>query len=473
MMRRTRVLALLLVLVAPMATAQPATAPSILAAEQAFERGLRAFQAGQFEAAHEAFVRAATQFEYHQRTTAALLMAGKARYAAGDFEGATSAMTTLIATYPRSRYVPAARELRREAMARLRARPERVAVISIGIALPLADEDAIYVQPLFNGIRLAIERHNAAHPERPVRMVFRDSGGSPAAAADAVSALAREGVSAIIGPLYSPEALAAADVAERLGVVLLAPLATDEGVSRGRRYVFQANPTFARRGTAMAEHALAQGYDRVGIVAVSGTVASEMAEAFRSHIERGRGTVAFDVRLPLEEAWFQLAERLDAGQLRRVDAVYFPLAGLDAEQHAAAALHALDALLGEEASRPRVLGNSEWQHLGASRARAMRYETVFTQDFQPSRSDAEQADFAERYARLAGGPPDRLAFKGYDVAQLLLAALEQARGGHLAPVLRQMPAHQGLGHRIHFAGEQVNQHLFVLPLRDSDAEALR
>jgi branched-chain amino acid transport system substrate-binding protein len=454
------------------ALAQPASAPHIESAEQAFARGLRSYTAGQYGAAYDAFMRAATEYGFNQRTTAAHLMAGKARYAGGDFEAAASTMTSLVSAYPGSRYVEEARRVRREATARLdeRAAP---ATTDLGVILPLSERDAVFSQALFNGVRLAVDAHNAAHPDRPVRIVFRDSRGEAIAAADAVESLARAGVAAVIGPLYSEEAIAAGGAAERTRLMLVAPMATDERVSDGRRYVFQTNPTFEVRGRAMARYAADQGVRRVGIVAARGTLAETLAEAFQSEAARRGLAVSFSERLPGDEAWFQLAERVGADRLGAVDAVYFPITGASADDHAAAALRGLDLALGEGATRPRILANDEWQGLSASRARAARYEAVLAADFYDGARSPRQAAFEQSYRALSTASPDRLAFAGYDAASWLLAALTARRGEEpLAEAARQSAPFDGVGQRIEFGGAQVNQALHLLRFRGEDLERI-
>ncbi len=454
---------LFLLLTAAPALAQPASAPTVAAAETAFESGLRAYRAGDFGHAYDGFIRAATEYGYNQRSTAAYLMAGKARYAAGDFEGAASAMTTLLARYPRTRYADEARRVRRRTLSRLEDGPTQAPeMTTLGITLPRGDEDAVFTQALFNGVRLAVDEYNAARPDAPVRMVFRGSGGRGVGAADAVVALAREGAEVVVGPLYSEEAVAAGGAAERERVVLIAPLATDERVSQGRRYVFQANPTFAARGRMMARYAVGERLGRLGTVAAEGTYGETMAAAFRDEAARLGEDLGLYQLLPAEEAWFQLAERVSAGELAAVDAVYFPVSGSDADEHAAGALRGLDSHFGETASRPQVLGTAEWQRLEASRPRAARYRTVFTTDFRMDDGPETRA-FTERYRALAGLAPDRLAFIGYDLTRLLLEVMEERRSEEpLAEALRRARPWSGLAHRIDFAGGQVNQALFFL-----------
>lgn len=439
--------------------AQPATAPRIVAAEQAFTRGLALYERGDFRAAYEAFRRAAEDYAFHERTTAAALMAGKALYAAGELEEAISAMTRFVAAYPASRYVEEARAVRRAALAARDRRPTPPTPYILGIALPLAEADRPFTQALFNGLRLAVEEHNA-RAERPVQMVFRDCGTDERAARAAVEALHRAGADVVVGPLYSEQALAAGAEAERLGLTLVAPLATDDRVARDRRFVFQANPPFAVRGRFAAAFVLERGLGRVGVVAERGTFAETMAEAFVAEAAREGRPVAFFERLPSEEAWFQLGERVGPERLAGVDALYLPLTAPGDQP--LAILRALGRTLGATARPPILLGSGEW----ASARPSAQDRVLYVADFFLRPEDApRRAPFVERYRTLADAEPDRLAYLGYDLGRLLLERLGARRDGEpLAETLRRGPAYEGLGHRLDFRGGQTNQALFLVAL---------
>ncbi|MEP0546247.1 MAG: ABC transporter substrate-binding protein [Rhodothermales bacterium] len=466
-MHRLALLALLLLIAVP-AVAQPMEAPAIPAAQTVFDSGLRSYQVGQYGAAAQSFGRAANDFEYHQQTTAARLMLGKALYAAGNLEGAASEMTAFLRAYPKSRYVDDARAIRRAAESRLEALAAVPDPTDVGIALPMSDTDVVFTQALFNGVRLAVDEHNAAGPAQPIRMVFRDTQGTERGATAAVESLAGSGVELVIGPLYSEEAVAAGAAAERERVVLIAPLATEERVSEGRRYVFQANPTFDQRGRAMARFvASADPSRRVGVIARVGTFGTTMAASFQDEFERLGGTVPFVELLPNEGAWFRLPEIL-GDSLEMVDALYLPVSGAKAPDAAAGALRGLDQMLPEgERGRIRVFGNTEWGQLDASRQRASQYGTAFTSDFHVDERGAAASAFVERYRTLAGVAPDRLAYAGYDITKMALAQLGERRSEEsLAETMRGARPYEGLGHRIYFGGGSVNEAMFILGFRD-------
>ena len=462
----------LLTLFSAPAAAQPATAEAVPSAETAFQNGLASYSSGDYAEAERLFSRAADEYGYNERTTAATLMAAKAAYAEGEFDRAISAATRLVSTYPESRY---AEEARRVLALATQGGPGTLGrPFDLGIVLPVAGGDGYLGQALFNGVRIAVDEHNhqvgAASPSdtrRPVRMVFRDSGGSGPGAEQAVGAAVEAGADAIVGPLFSDEADAAGQAAEAAAVVLLAPLATDQAVGQGRRYVFQANPTFPARGRAMARYAVGRlRLGRLGTASQRGALSADMAGAFAAEARRLGATVAFEESLASEADWEDLDRTVGAERLSGVQAVYLPVTGRDAPRYAADALRALDAVT----RSPRPLGNTEWEGLSTSRDRASRLGAAFTQDFfvAPGAADA----FGRSYRELSGLGPDRLALIGYDLTRFLLSQIEAADEGTLADAIRQAARFDGVAHRFQFEGGQVNESLFILGYRDGEAVLL-
>src|SRR5690606_21847908 len=114
---------------------------------------------------------------------------------------------------------------------------------AIGVVLPLSGPFASVAEQTLRGVLLpagvfgpgagaeAVEADRAA-PAGGLRVVVRDSGGTPAGAAEAVRALAAEpDVTAVVGPLLTEEVQAAADASQESGIPLLA-LTRHESVVR-------------------------------------------------------------------------------------------------------------------------------------------------------------------------------------------------------------------------------------------------
>jgi branched-chain amino acid transport system substrate-binding protein len=471
-----RLLFALFLLAAAPAAAQPANqdpVPRNERAEVVFAQGLQAFEAADYPTAYLRFREAYEQYPLHRKTTAATLMAGKALYRNGEYESAVALLTAFLQDYPRSGYREAAGRTLGFAQQKVREEQRRNEALRLGIALPMNRNDTPLTQELFNGIRLAVEEHNRT-AQRPVQMIFRDTKNTPLGARQAVMALVDERVDVIIGPLYSGEAQAAAGTAEREGVVLVAPLATDEDVARGRRYVFQANPTITLRGAVMARFAFNDLRLRtVGVVAESGNSISErMAEGFQEEARRLGADVVFFQFLSGSRDWAHLSDLIGQEMMAQIDAIYLPLHrdfDRDAYRLIQETLNDLDRL----ASPPRVLGGSKW-HDVPFKSQASAFGVTYTDVFYVDASLPDVQTFQRRYRNLAGGQqPDRLAYVGFDVTQYLIRHLVQQTGEALPEALRDADLYQGLGTRIHFNDDNANEALFLLHYRNAEIELLR
>ena len=159
-------------------------------------------------------------------------------------------------------------------------------VVRIGVVLPLtAKSDQSVVrgvgEELLDGIRLATDEFNAESMPK-VNLEVRDSERDAGVAARQVSELSADSqILSILGPVFSNEVLAAAEIANRRGVPLLTPTATATGIASIGKYVFQANPDFVTRGRAMAQYAsLAIGAHRFAVLAASDSADMATTEAF-------------------------------------------------------------------------------------------------------------------------------------------------------------------------------------------------
>ncbi len=453
--------------------AQPAPdVPEMEDAERMFEDALEAFEQGEYAMAGRLFGIVRSAYDLHRKTTAALLMEAKALYREGRFEEAVERARLLESEFPSSGYVEAARLLREMAEEGL----ERDIPLprNLGILLPLDGNDAPLAQALFTGVRIAVDEHNEQHPDRPVRMIFRNTGADSARAAGAVEELALLGVQAVIGPLYSSEAIASAGAAERAGVVLVAPLATDERVSSGKRYVFQANPTIVMRGRLMARFAARSlRLDDFGVIAEQDRdgISERMAQGFVEEAVLEGRTVQYDTLLVSQTAWGRLSETLARDTILSASAVYMPIVSGESVARIDAAMGSFEGMgLGE---RIRILGNGDWR-LAPNPLRASRYATTYADDFYVETDDPAVQEFTERYRELSDAEPEgRLAITGYDVARFLLPLLVDDSEEALADRVRTAPFQEGLGMRIDFDGGNVNAAMFWFRYQDGMVRRLR
>lgn len=518
------------------------TIPEIANAELMFEQGLAAFERGQYETAYERF-RLVNEYELNHKTTAALLMGAKALVRLGRYREAVERLDALLERYPETTYREEAESVLGLARRHLRGDRQPPDTLRVGVMLSMTDEQVPLSQALFNGIRLAVDEHNGVRrryipppdlrasadtfdvydtaesrgdslaraegettvatptdtvrvdslrivtervrrPDWVAKMYFRRTGESARAARAAVDSLVRiDEVDAILGPIGSRTARPAGRQAEQARVLLVAPVATSESVSKGRDYVFQANPTIRVRGRIMARFAK-NGLliNRVGVIYEQGNSYSvRMAEGFQAEARREGLEVPLTVPLQDPRDWSRLPTLIEEDStltdslLAQPQALYLPVAG----QRAAGKIQGALMGLRQIALDSRVLGNAEWHDLPFTEM-ASDLMATYTNDFYVRTREREVQRFVRRYRLLTGSTPDelstdgrRLAYTGYDVAYFLLSVLSPSDARPDPRALRRAPAYEGLGIRIDFRGENVNQAMFLHRYRNQQIELLR
>lgn len=447
--------------------------PAIESAESVFLTAVQAYEDQDYETSARLFGVVANTFDLHRKTTAALLMRGKSFYMGQDYVQANQVLTDLVTTYPTSRYVEEAEQLIQFTQEGTNPEYFDTQVIKLGIALPLNEDGSAFTQQLFNGIRMAVEDHNAVSydsllgPTRKIQMIFRDTQNQQGAAQEAIRSLATEGVHAIIGPLFSSESLAAAQVAESEGIVMIAPLATDDAVSRDKRFVFQANPTIETRGRLMARYAInGLGINELGIlVDYNNSESMRMARAFQQEALTLEANIAFYQTITNSRTWFRLLDVVKKDSLTNADAVYMPFNGGNASSLIGGALSSLDRM--GVSSETRLLGNVEWHDI-SQLSLSSKYSTTYSNDFYANPADSVMLEFQDRYTMQAGAPPERLVYSGYDVTRYLAQQLSRqvVENRPLEFIIRDAMPYQGYGNRLDFSRGNVNEAMFYLQYAD-------
>jgi len=93
--------------------------------------------------------------------------------------------------------------------------------IKVGVISSLTGAAAVYGEPMANGVRVMVDDYNKTSPIK-IKLTVKDDKSDPTTGAQAATDLVNnEGVSAIIGPVISPIALAVAPIAANAKVPLL------------------------------------------------------------------------------------------------------------------------------------------------------------------------------------------------------------------------------------------------------------
>ncbi|MCS7082154.1 MAG: ABC transporter substrate-binding protein [Bacteroidota bacterium] len=294
----------------------------------------------------------------------------------------------------------------------------------VGVLLPIGrgrDPDRRYSRELLAGLRLAVEEHNRARPDRPIQLLFRDAASPEGTIQSALQELlGPESVDLVVGPLYSREAAEVVDVAEEARVPLVLPLANEEQLVDERQWVFQVNPPASAHARAMARFAAERlRLRRVAVLFRPSEREAWLADVFATEFEASGGTIV--LRQPLSAS----RQRVTAGlveQLRAVapEALYIALAGEDTE-------NAIENILGrfdELGYRPpRILGGPAWHELRSSWSRLALFRVTYTAEGLPEARGPAYTAFRSAFRARFGEEPGPLALTGYDLGKWLAQAL--------------------------------------------------
>ncbi len=210
----------------------------------------------------------------------------------GNVPAATVALDSLTPRYVA--WVP------RDAVDRLRLRLSGVSTMKLGVLLPLfqggADSPVKEIgNATYDGVLTAFQAFiDKFGKSYQISLDARDTEHDLQIATDKARALVKDStILAIIGPVYSNEAIAAARIAGANGVPLITPTANQNGIAALGTTVFQTNPDFEQRGRAMARYAVTTlGSKVVGVLAPSDTYAKFLADGFVKEAKEEGATVA-------------------------------------------------------------------------------------------------------------------------------------------------------------------------------------
>lgn len=145
--------------------------------------------------------------------------------------------------------------------------------VTIALLAPLTGPVAQTAKQVENVVKMAADEYNLVGGVggRPVEIKVYDTELKPEVAAQqAQRAIDQDGVTAIIGPWSTSEALAVAEVTERTGTVNINFSAATPSITAGKKYVFRTSPLTPDLGAGMVQVAQALGAKSVALMYDSG-----------------------------------------------------------------------------------------------------------------------------------------------------------------------------------------------------------
>ncbi|MFH1060724.1 MAG: ABC transporter substrate-binding protein [Pseudomonadota bacterium] len=309
--------------------------------------------------------------------------------------------------------------------------------IVVGVLMPMTGAVSAYGQMANFGIEIA----NKVQPEvlgRPVKLVLVDNRSDTAEAASAMNRLVqKEAAVAVLGPATSSRALAAADIAEKSGVPLITPTATNPTVTQGRKYVFRVcfiDPFQGRVAARYAYHNLKARKAAI-LTDVGQDYAVGLAVFFKREFQKLGGVVVSEVKCNTGDQDFSA----QLGAVKATDAQFLYLPNYYTE----------DALVARQARElglnlPILSGDgaqaSELLKIGGAAVEGL----TFTAHFHRAAAKGKLAEaFLARYDQMRKDGQIKEDLTGFhvlgaDAYFLLLDAIGRAggaRGDHLRAAL--------------------------------------
>ncbi len=397
-------------------------------------------------------------------------------YEEGDYELSSETLSSYLSRWPRGDFAEEARELleRIEQLGKVRPRV-------VGVVLPLSERWRHFGEAVLQGIGMALDDTSA----EGVRLIIRDSEGDPEVTAAAIEELVlEEQAIAVIGPLLANTSLAAAQVADELGVPLISLARVNDLTDIGP-WVFRNALTDALQARALVDYAVETlEAERFGILYPSHAYGEGLMNHFWDELDARKLDVRGVERYEPEETTFQpivrklvarhhlqyrpeymeemrrvRSEVTDPMQRRRAmsraldelepivdfDVLFIPdsyrTIGLIAPALAVedvitnvcdtADLRRIKETTGrDELAKVHLLGPNAWNHneLITRGGRHVRC-SVFVDGFFAESARGDTKAFVEHYRQIHGvdSRPDYLEAYGYDTAAIVGHIIEEIR----------------------------------------------
>jgi ABC-type branched-chain amino acid transport systems, periplasmic component len=303
---------------------------------------------------------------------------------------------------------------------------QKTATIKIGGNFELTGEIAEFGIMGENGAKLAIKEanENGGVLKRQIEYISTDNQSNAAESTAATTKLVtQDKVIAIIGPMTNANTLAAIPVASANNVLLITPTSTDESITVGdeglNKWVFRSCFINTFQGEIAASYVLntLNASKATLIIDQNGTYAKSLAVGFQDTFEKaGKQIVASEEYTFGQDTDFRVM--LAEIKAQDPDVIFVPgwanQAGAIIKQ---AREMGLDTVF---------LGGDGW---GTGPISDIAGKTALNNAYyvdQVALDDPVLADFAAAYKKEYGQDADMFAALGYDAANMIITAIEQA-----------------------------------------------
>ncbi|MDZ7699580.1 MAG: penicillin-binding protein activator [Deltaproteobacteria bacterium] len=366
-----------------------------------------------------------------------------------NLPAAREAANDLIASTDKAEWISSGNNL-------LKTIRERMAVREgvVGCLLPLTGPFAIYGKAVLNGIVLGSGIPGSGDETAGLELVIRDTKGDRQATLQALEELAKEDrVMAVIGPLSSKTAVAAAEKAQELHVPIIT-LTHKDGIEEIGNMVFRHLLSPAQEIDSLLDSAMGRiGFDRFAVLYPDNPYGRFCMNTFRAEVTKRGGMITSAEPYDPDETDF-------ADPIRKLVDLYEPKPRIAQEYLAAMRIpEVAEQTILSDKSQPiidfdavfipdnfervamiapqlafhdvlgvRLMGTSPWQSPKLTEMAGDHVqEALFPSGFFPASQEPGTEAFATRYRAYFDAPPGTLAATAYDTIRLLKKVIKANR----------------------------------------------
>jgi ABC-type branched-subunit amino acid transport system substrate-binding protein len=303
--------------------------------------------------------------------------------------------------------------------------------VLVAALLPLSnDSSAKFARDIIDGLRLAL-----APMSGRVGVLEIDSLGDPGEVVKRVYEMAENpSVLAIVGPLTSREALAAAQTASNASIPLIA-ISQRQGLTDARPSVFRIFLTPKLQAESVARYATKKlGLKRLGILYPNDVYGQAMLSFFQNEVQlQGAQLTVNDSYSPEFKDWSEAVNRLTGGQsIRRASSNYQAAVDFEAlymPDSAPTINQILPLLAYHDLTKMIYLGSPLWitEDLSKNSGRYLS-QSVIPVAYSELSERPEAVAFLESFTRTTGRAPDQFAAYGYDAGVALMTLFNRGAG---------------------------------------------
>ena len=292
--------------------------------------------------------------------------------------------------------------------------------VKIGAILPLSGNGASYGKNMQNGIELSLaqERNQGASA---VKVIYEDTRLDPSAAVTAFRRLVSvDDVPVVLGPFTSSQMMAVGPIAQQQKRVLISATATSPAISSIGDFVFRIIPSDTYDGRVVANLILAQfpKAKRVALVIINNDYGAGIRDAF-SKVSNGLGLViAGEFQFPPGTTDFRvMLQRINTLNPDVIFLVGYKEMGRFLRQKKELSINKIPVVSTGLMEDPEIVKIAQ----GGAEGVLYSYPS-----FNPDSGRGYVSAFVSAFKDQYGKKPDVIAALGYDLANIIQAALKNA-----------------------------------------------